>query len=343
MPLSDARRAAQSALAALSRGEHPADEERRRRAALAALKANSFPAVADQFIKKHVNTLRTAKEVETVIRRELIERWMDRSVTDIKRRDVIDLVEEVVDRGAPYMARNLLAYTRKLFNWEMARNDAIEVNPCDRVKATELIGRAEARQRILTDDELRVLWRGTAGLVFPFDPFVRLLLVLGCRRGELLRMSRAELDLRARIWTLSGERTKNADPRIVPLPRLAIDILKSLPASADYVFATPAGGPIAGISDMKERLDKPIGETSPPGLAPWRLHDLRRTMRTHLSALRLPQNVAELMIGHRQRGIVAVYDLHTYIDEQRDGFELWTRRLLSIVEPRKGKVVRLRA
>ena len=177
---------------------------------------------------------------------------------------------------------------------------------------------------MLDPDELRAIWQITAAGEFPFDPFVRLLLLLGCRRGELAGMRRDELDLATGLWQLSGERTKNEQPRTIPLSRQAVAILASLPAfPGPFVFSTTGGTrPIFGFTRRKERLDRRLGAAVP---AAWTLHDLRRTMRTHLSALPISGTVAELMIGHKQRGIRAVYDRFAYLDEQRSGFRVMGR------------------
>ena len=158
-------------------------------------------------------------------------------------------------------------------------------------------------------------------------------------RKEIAHMTKEEIDLSAGMWTLHGGRTKNAIPRAVPLSALAVRLLRDLPEwKGAYLFSTTSGErPISGFTKLKSRLDRRMS-----GIAPWTLHDLRRTMRTHLSALRIPQHVAELMIGHKQGGIVAVYDVHRYQAEMRAGFEQWAARLLRIVEPGSGKVVKLR-
>jgi integrase len=140
-------------------------------------------------------------------------------------------------------------------------------------------------------------------------------------------------------WTLQGDRTKNGDPRIVPLPRLAVDILADMPRfSGPFVFSTTFGRrPISGFAKIKQTLDRRIVKLNGgKPITGWRLHDLRRTMRTNLSALSILPMVAELMIGHRQGGVAAVYDLHRYEAEQRAGFEAWCTRLISIVEPPSG-------
>jgi integrase len=172
--------------------------------------------------------------------------------------------------------------------------------------------------------------------VFPLGQFLRLLLILGCRRGELVGMTWDELDLAKATWRLEGKRTKNGDPRLVPLPALAVEMLAAMPRfTGPFVFTTSYGKrPISGFTQIKDLLDRRVAALNDGRHLPnWRLHDLRRSMRTNLSALAILPVVAELMIGHRQRGIAAVYDLHAYEAEQRAGFEAWARRLLSIVDP----------
>ena len=154
-------------------------------------------------------------------------------------------------------------------------------------------------------------------------------------------MRRDELDLAAGLWQLSGDRTKNQQARTIPLSRQVIEIIASMPTfSGPFIFGTNGGArPISGFTNLKRRFDDRLGLAV---LAPWTLHDIRRTMRTHLSALPISGTVAELMIGHKQRGIRAVYDRFAYLDEQRSGFELWAARLRDIVEPPPENVVPLR-
>jgi integrase len=126
----------------------------------------------------------------------------------------------------------------------------------------------------------------------------------------------------------------------VPLSGLALDIIKSLPRfTGPFVFSTTGGErPISSFSKAKSRLD-----AAAPGVAPWRIHDLRRTVRTGLGALPVPSNICELVIAHAQPGMHKIYDLHSYRDEKRRALELWAERLRSIVEPSApGNVLRLK-
>jgi integrase len=143
------------------------------------------------------------------------------------------------------------------------------------------------------------------------------------------------------LWTIPPERMKGDTAHEIPLPPGAVEILKRLPRfTGPYVFSTTSGArPISGFSKMKLRIDAATEEP----IAPWRFHDARRTMRTGLGALPVPNNVAELCIAHAQPGLHRTYDLHLYRDEKRTAFELWAARLAEIVTPMDPEnVVRLR-
>jgi integrase len=143
-------------------------------------------------------------------------------------------------------------------------------------------------------------------------------------------MAWREVDMEKRLWTIPGSRMKADVPHVVPLSPAAIAILESLPRwTGDYVFSGRDGKrPISWFSVIKDRVDLLM-----PGVADWRFHDLRRTMRTGLSALRVSDIVAELCIGHTQKGLHKTYDQHGYLDEKRHAFDAWAAQLLSIVEP----------
>jgi len=345
LSLSDARQRARQALADLSAGIHPLRQKAAQRAAEARQAQSTVEAVAEDFIRRHIAKKRTAVVVSQLIRREIVSRWAARPIGDIVRGDIIRMLEQIAD-SSPSAARQAWIYTRRLFSWALNRDVyGLTASPCERINITDLLGSPKPRERILSDDELRIIWRATEDGHFPFDSFVRLLIVLGCRRGELAGMRHDELDLAAGHWHLPGDRTKNEQPRTLPLPEQAVAILASLPVfPGPYVFTTTAGQrPISGFSDLKERLACRIATQAPKGLASWRLHDLRRTMRTHLSALPISGVVAELMIGHKQQGVRAIYDRYQYVEEQRAGFELWAARLRGIVEPASENLVQMRA
>ena len=202
-PLATARDDARAMVLDMSRGVDPKVREATQKRDQAIKRANSFATGAEDFIAKHVRKLRSGVLVEAVIRRELIARWSERPITEISRRDVVELVEAIADSGRPYAAHRTFAYASKLFNWAMARHlYGIDASPCTGVKTSELAGKKEPRQRVLTDAEIRALWQATAGLPYPSGPFVRLLLLTGQRLREVAEMGWNEVDLDKALWTI---------------------------------------------------------------------------------------------------------------------------------------------
>jgi integrase len=254
---------------------------------------------------------------------------------EIGRREIVEALEEIADSGHPAMARKIHAHSSKLFSWAIARGMyGLDVSPCAGIRTSEILGRKEPRQRVLSDAEIRALWQATEGLGYPASPFVRLLLLTGQRLREVAQMSWSEVDLDKALWTIPPERMKGDAAHEVPLAPIAVELLKSLPRwTGDFIFSTTGGErPISGFSKMKLKIDTAIVEP----IAPWRFHDLRRTMRTGLGGLPIPSNVCELAIGHVQPGMHKIYDLHSYRDEKRRALELWAAKLASIVESREA-------
>jgi integrase len=196
---------------------------------------------------------------------------------------------------------------------------------------------------VLDDDEVTALWRAAGRTNYPFGPLVRMLLLTGQRRSEVAEARWREFDLDKKLWSIAIARMKGKAAHVVPLTDDVLALLRSLPrfARGDYVFSTTFGtSPTNGFSKYKARLDREM-RAHKNDLAPYVLYDIRRTMRTHLSALPVPDLVRELVIGHAKPGLHKVYDQHAYLDEKRHALELWAKRLRDIVEP--DNVVVLRA
>jgi integrase len=352
LSLAEARERARTLLRDLEAGIDPREHEVERLRVEEVKRSNTFRAVAEEFIVRHASRKRTARAIELRIRRELIARWGDRPITNITRRDVITMVEEIVDRGTSAAAHQTLTYTKRLFGWAISRDiyGLGQSAPTDRLSARDLIGVKRPRQRVLTDSELALIWRATEGppeVTYPEGPFVRLLLLLGPRRSELARATWGEFDLDNKgVWTLGGERMKSDNPHVVPLPRVAVEILHALPRfGSNIIFSASYGArPLNDFGTVKVRLDSRIAVLNGGSpIAAWTFHDCRRTFRTGLSTLDVAPHVAELCIAHKQRGIAAVYDVHRYERERRDAMERWAQHLLSIVEPPPANVVSLRS
>jgi len=362
--LTRAREDARAALRDMGQGVDPKQKRaianRKEAAEHAERHANSFSVVAEEFIKRHVSKLRSAEPMAAEIRRELIAVWGERPIVDISRRDVVKLLEKVVDEDRIYIAHHLVAYLSKLFNWALARDIyGLTASPITRGLAKEVIGPKKPRQRVLTDAELSEIWAATGSTPYPFGAFTRMLLVTGQRLREVANARWNEFNLEKGLWTIPAGRMKGDAAHEIPLSSLALEILRSLPRTrsdgrdhAAYVFSTTQGkAPISGFSKSKVQLDRKLVEMRAAAhpkeagaTAGWVYHDCRRTMRTHLSGLPVPDLVSELVIAHAKPGLHKVYDQHTYHDEKRRALDLWAAKLLSIVEPdRGGNVVQLAA
>jgi len=325
---------------------------------------DTFSVVAEEFIQKHVSKLCRKKETEAAIRRELVSRWGKFPITEITRRDVIKILDEIVANGHIYAAHQILSFTRKLFNWAVSRDVyGLEYSPCDRIKPSEIIGKKFARQRVLDDDEIRVVWEASCKLDYPFGPLIKLLFLTGQRLREVAEMSWSEIDTKKATWTIPAARMKSDAAHVVPLSPDALALLNKLPRWTKGEFAlTTAEGvrPISGFSKAKLRLDKQIlddltkavlslvvdksvNNVKEVAFDPWRFHDIRRTVRTHLSALPIQDIVRELVISHTKKGLHKVYDQWAYMNEKRQALELWAARLRSIVEPPPENVIPIRA
>jgi integrase len=328
------------------------DEERRQRERLRK-QASTFAAVAEEFFKRHVAKTRKGREVERDMRREFVDRWAARPITEIDRHDVMAVIDAAVDRGAPYQAHNLLGYIRRLFNWAIARGTyGLESSPCDRLRPGDAIGKKAMRSRVLTDPELRAFWKATEPLGYPYCPLFRLLALTGQRKSEVAEARWGEFDLSKKLWVIPPERVKADAAHVVPLSDDALATLKSLPTfkKGDHVFSTTFGvKAVNGFAKAKVRLDKDIlaelrgsaddDKRQKIKLEPFVLHDLRRTMRTGLSALPVPDLVRELVIAHTKPGLHKVYDQYAYLDEKRRALDLWAARLRSIITSPPDNVV----
>lgn len=251
-----------------------------------------------------------------------------RPITDIKRGDVVRVLDSIIAGGAPTRANRALAAIKKLMNWCIDRG-MIELSPVAGLRPPT---KETARDRVLSDDEVAACWNAAEG--FPFAQFTQLLILTGQRRGEVAGMRWSELDLNNATWTIPAKRAKNASSHIVPLASLAILILNSVPRflGSDLVFTTTGTSPISGFGRLKERLDMAVGADD------WRLHDLRRTVATNMAMMRIAPHIIEAVLNHKTgivSGVAAVYNRHAYLDEKREALERWTEKVQELWSKQK--------
>ena len=334
--LKTAREFAAKALRAVAEGRDPGREKIEARTRL----PDSVDHIVEEFLERHVrrsNRARTQEETERLFRLHILPRWHGRLISSITKRDVIDILDRVVDSGSPVAANRVLAAVRKFFNWCVAR-DVLSISP---VKGVEPPTEEKSRDRVLDDAELVRVWTAAGEIGYPFGTMVQLLIATGQRRNEVARMQWGEVDLKKSIWTLAQSRTKNDNKHEVPLSSITLNILNEIPHHDGYVFSTNGGStPSSNYGQNKRRLDALL----PAGMPAWRLHDLRRTCATGLAKLGVPVHVTEAALNHKSgkiSGIAAVYNRHDYKDEKIQALEAWGRHLDMLITGKPAKVVRL--
>jgi integrase len=263
-----------------------------------------------------------------------VPKWKGRSVHDIERKHVRELVEEIAE-DRPVMANRALAYLSKFFNWCCER-DILKASPCVGVKRP---AKEQARERVLTDDEIKALWKACETIGYPAGPAVQLLLLTGQRRTEVFEMRRSEIT--GDLWTIPGERVKNKREHAIPLTAQAMAIIEAAPVIGDYVFSAGSGNyRLGSMSHSKDKFDAIMRPKTP-----WTLHDIRRTVATGLQRLGVRLEVTESVLNHKSgsfRGIVSVYQKHQYGAEKRDALGRWADYVEALVSGRKARVVALR-
>lgn len=340
--LAAARAAATQALHQVSLGRDPASDKRAARTVTAEQAAarleDSVEKLAGEFIERHCKRkLRpnTLAQYESVLRRFVVPAWRGRTVHDIRKRDIIALVEPIAEQH-PYMSNRTLGVVHKFFGW-MAARDVIDANPCTDVA---MPGVEKPRERFLDDKELTQLWLACGDDPI-FGAAIRIMALTGARRSEVAEMAWSEIDEQERLWTLPAARSKSKREHKVPLSPLAWNIIKAVPRVGDtYVFSTTGKGPIANFHHIKDRLDAKLKFAEH-----WQFHDIRRSVASSLQRLKVRLEVIEAALGHLSgsfRGIVGTYQRHDFADEKRIALEKWADHVTRLVSGKPAKVVQFK-
>jgi integrase len=326
--LLSARARAREWLAQLAQGIDPASADRN---------ADTFRAVAEEYQKRDGSRLRTAGWRASALARVVFPVIGDRPVAELRRSEIVALLDRVEDERGPVMRNTTLALIRRILNWYASRSDDY-VSPVAGVRG--LARPEQARDRVLSDAELKALWSATLlppspfMLRFPlgetiptpnvFGALVRFLLLTGARRGEATSLLWSEVE--DGVWTLPAAKNKTGETLVRPLSRAAQAVLATLPRIGDHVFTRSGTGPIGGLNECKKDL------SYASGIDGWRLHDLRRTARTLLSRAGVPNDHAERCLGHVIGGVRGVYDRHSFRVEMAEAYEKLAALIREIVE-----------
>jgi integrase len=333
LSLADARRMAASSLREVHHGNDPAT------AKLAARAAETFGELAELYLERHAKVeKRSWPEDERIINRELLPEWKNRKAGEIRRPDVIDLLDHIVERGSPVQANRTKALISKIFNFGIRRG-LVEANPAFGIGNPG--GQEQARDRVLSEDEIRSVWNALEPEPPKIRAIFRLALLTAQRRSEIAGMTWDELDLDAGWWTIPAERSKNRLAHRVPLAPEAMRVLREIKAGANDERLVFRGGRI-GLP--LTNLQKPMVRIKMKSGVEFRLHDLRRTAASHMTGIGIPRLVVSKLLNHVEQGITSVYDRHSYDAEKRAALLKWERQLREILErkPTASKVVALR-
>ncbi len=345
----DARKLASEALTKVARGENPAAAKRQaREAARAAVRSDTdlVENVVALFVERHAKAkTRDWRETERLLVKNIVSAWKGRRLSELGRADVHAVLEPIVDRGSPVSANRTFAQLRRMCRFAVERG-IIDRNPCEGLSLPSV---EKSRDRVLSDDELALLWKAAEGLGYPFGPIVQLLVLTGQRKSEIAEGLWSEIDLDAALWSLPAARVKNKRPHAVPLSPQATAILRTLPQieSCDLIFSTTGETASSGFSRAKASLDKAITKANGgEPIAPWTYHDIRRSVASGLARIGVDLVVIERTLNHISgsfAGIVETYQRHKFEAQMRDALERWARHVERVVAgaPAKGNVVEL--
>lgn len=297
-------------------------------------KPETFAAVAADFLKRHVEAkgLLSQDEIKRCLERYVLPAWKDRPFTEIKRSDINRLLNAIVDANGPRQADMVLAIVRKIMNWYASQGvDDDYASPVVRGMRRTVPGE-RARDRILSDDEIRLLWpileaRGS------FGALLQIALLTGQRREKVAAMRWAEVAVDG-VWDIPDVAREKGNGGALALPEMALQIIRKqtrIEGNA-YVFPGRGEGHFNGFSPCKRALDAKVmerlREEKAKPLPGWTVHDLRRTARSLMSRAGVDSDIAERVLGHKLTGVRGVYDRHQYGPEKKMALQ----KLAALVE-----------
>jgi integrase len=318
--LEEARHRGREWLKLVATGIDPAMRETEQR-------GQTLNAISADYFARKAKDLRSRQRHEATLVRLVYPTLGTRPIDAITRSDIVRLLDRVEDDNGPMMANLVLEILGRVMAWHATRSDTFRSPIVRGMKR----GRANARSRILTDDELRAIWRAANGGGV-FGAFVKVLLLTAARRNEAVYARRSEIS--GSEWLIPASRYKTKIDHLIPLSGAA---LAQLPSGAgDFIFSANGKQAIGWLTGRKAALDEASGVTG------WTIHDLRRTARSLMSRAGVPSDHAERALGHVIRGVRGVYDRHEYLEEKRQAFDALAALIERIVSGTQADVVPMR-
>jgi integrase len=319
LSIQEARIRAREALERLSYGDDPGRQKDN---------PERFEAAFSIFMKRHVSQTKGTYETNRIYKHDLLPKFKGKYLSQVARRDVIALLDDIVDRGSPIMANRVLAVLRKFFSWAVAR-DLTKSNPCEGVTPPS---KQTSRDRILNDVEIRVFWQACNELKYPYGTYFKFLLLSAQRRTEVSEMTFEELD--GDEWVIPPQRAKNGQRHRVPITTEMRALLQSTGRNSGYVFTVSGNHPINNLGRAATRLRKKMSEIAEVSglslLDEWKPHDLRRTAASGMAKCGVFQEVIERVqnrISGKFAGVAGIYNRYDYEKEKKEALEKWSKAL----------------
>ena len=320
--LHQARVGAQKVFAAKLEGRDPATEKReaKRRAV-----TDRVEDLLETFIAQHLSQNRSGREISRLLRREVGKPWAGRSIHEISKRDVVEVVSAIEQRGAPVAANKALKSIKTFLRWCVGRA-VLDQSPAEGVPLPK---KEVARDRVLSDEELTQVILAARMIGGPYGAIVEMLALTGQRREEVARIKWRGIGSHGRVWTLPKSRAKNAKSHVVHLSQQSLTLLKGTGRRAGFVFSFDGAKPFNVFSRAKRHLDQISGVTG------WRLHDLRRTCVSGMARLGVAPHVADKILNHQAgtiSGVAAVYQRHEFLSERKEALDRWDSHVSQILD-----------
>ncbi|MFO1097898.1 MAG: site-specific integrase [Xanthobacteraceae bacterium] len=315
--IADARKQASNVIARVRRGLTGIEP--------APPKPESFQAVAENWLKRRVQAkgLRSGTKIQQTLQRHVFPVWGEREFTSIRRGDVARLLDHIEDNHGGRIADLVLSYVRSICNCFAARTEDYSSPLVPGMRRHGL----QKRERVLTDDELRRVWRASEAHPGAFGGLVRVLLLTAQRAAKVASMRWDDVGPDG-VWNIRTQAREKGNAGALPLPSIALEIIRSQRRIArnPYVFVGIGNGHCSPRSQAKLAIDKTSGVTG------WVLHDLRRTARSLMSRAGVSSEHAERVLGHAIKGVEGVYDRHRYEAEKGRALEALAGLITRIID-----------
>ncbi len=327
--LADAHELHRKAVKCLLNGKNPANEKQK--AKVEARIANTVNELIDEYLEKWAKPRkRSWHEDERILKKDVATTIGKLKAKDVTKKDILLILDQVINRGASIAANRTLAVIRRMFNFAVER-DIISATPCYGIKTPNKENR---RDRLLSEEEIKIFWYSLehAGMTEITKLALKLQLATGQRKGEIVSSEWDEFDLKKRWWTIPASKSKNGNAHLVPLSDLTLELLqelKTLSGDSKWLFPSPVGDNHIILTAVNHAVRKNIEKFK--DLKPFTPHDLRRTAASHMTALGISRLIVSKILNHVENSVTAVYDRHSYDKEKKQAVEVWCEKLRSII------------